>query len=106
AQGTPEFRTTIHHKYPVFAMPRTCLCGCGTAVQAGSSYISTHPIEDGKGSIAVDWVGYNDGTDRWNIRFPSEYNPYQKLEAQNIKPGDYLMLPRKFEVCETNDTPE
>ena len=100
-QGNDEvFTTTLHHKYPVFALPRTCCCGCGGIVTPGNSHIANHV----KGK-KIDWVGYN-GNNRWNIRFPKSYDPYQKLEAQDIHVGDYLMIPRKFKEVPTADTLE
>lgn len=100
-QGGIVLECTQNHKFPVFAYPRVCGCGCGGAVKNRKSFIATH-IRGNTERTIIDWVSYgSNNTERWaKRRLPSDYDPYQTLEAKDLKKYDYLMIPRKFEECE------
>lgn len=92
-QGGYKFECTTNHKWPVWAFPRECQCGCGESVDNRKSYKSQH------GRIKEQWVSYGGAcTERWSKRrLPATYNPVHKLEAKDIKKHDYLMIPRAFD---------
>jgi len=106
AQGTIALESTKNHKYPVFALPRTCLCGCGMEMHGGASFAGGHSSGFGEGKYknVIKWKGQ--GTNRWQVRVPEWYEPYKQLKAEDVRPGDYLMLPRKFKEIKTNKTIE
>ena len=100
--GGKTFEFTNNHRLPVFAQPRVCACGCGKNLkeQGGrrwKSFLSTHLDHSAPGRWFTI-VGSNAPV----ARLFGDYEPYKEMEAQDVLPGDYLMIPRKFEC---NNTP-
>ena len=96
--GGKTIVTTHNHKFPVWAWPRTCACGCGEEVVAGRSYKQRHKCRhtDKRGFVQVGakaTIGRHQ-----SAGILEDYNPYQKLEASDIRKKDYLMMPRKFDM--------
>lgn len=100
-RGGTSFTVTPTHKFPVWAYPRVCQCGCGEPVKDGSSYVGLHVSRWG---ALPEWTSYGEGSgERWDMRrVPKSYNPVQKLEAGDLRVGDYLMVPRTFDVEDTD----
>jgi len=99
--GNKTFYSTLNHNWPVWVWSRKCLCGCGQDVTQGRCYVINH----GPGSnqycesnlVLVD----GKGTHYHNRRcIPKDYQPVQKLTADELRAGDYLLIPRKFDVVE------
>ena len=95
--GGMSFECTPHHRFPVFAYPRKCQYGCGGDVNNRSSFLPLHSVGK-KGSWSIQGEKcINCGGTKIPRSFPCGYNPYQELQAQNLKKHDYLMIPRYFE---------
>lgn len=97
-RGGSSFTVTPTHKFPVWAYPRVCQCGCGEPVERGSSFKGLHVS---RWDTPVEWRSYGQrgSNERWDTRrLPSTYEPRQKLEAKDIRVGDYLMVPRTFDA--------
>ncbi len=94
--GSEDIVCTPNHKWPVWGGPRTCMCGCGQPVVNGN-FVSRHYAGRGK-EYAEHREGTPTKTNEARIRFLKGFDPYQKVEAKDIRRGDYLMLSRKFEV--------
>lgn len=94
--GTPLIKCTPNHKWPVWGGPRTCSCGCGTPIRRGN-----FEIDHGCNPNGYKYQEKHSNEPKRlygvKVRFLEEFNPYQKLKASEIRPGDYLMIPRKFE---------
>jgi len=99
--GGKEITCTDNHKWPIWAWPRLCACGCDKKVQPGKIY--AHSI--GK-SPRIKLKSIDIGRDTIKHKYiqglPEEYNPINKLCANEIKAWDYVMIPRKFNEIETN----
>lgn len=105
AFGGKKLFVTENHRFPVFAFPKICACGCGRELPKRKrpannrlvncfSFIKQHHRGSKHKSI---WKEYRDG-ESLITRVLDDYNPQQELEARDIRRGDYLMIPRKFEV--------
>lgn len=97
--GGSVLECTENHKFPVFAYPRICADGCGGVVNSRKSFISTH----GRGKIK-NWISYGSNNIKsWaKRRLLKSYNPYQDLQAKDLRKHDYLMVPRKFDELYTD----
>jgi hypothetical protein len=103
--GSPLIKCTPTHKWPVWGGPRTCSCGCGTSILRGN-YAPKHG-----GKVRSPRYKTFEGAPKRvagvKVRFLEDFNPYQKLTADQIRPGDYLMIPRTFEKAVSEGvTPE
>ena len=97
--GTPLIECTPNHKWPVWGGPRTCSCGCGELLTtSGSNFINRH----GKTPGGNKYQEKKKGQPR-RFNFLENFDPYMKLKATEIRPGDYLMIPRKFEEKNPHD---
>lgn len=120
ALGTQPLLCTPQHRFPVWATPRTCACGCNTPVEAtyeGSgrakrrAFINGHHLRmlrDAhtgrmRGGADVGWKIYSTEP---KVRAPETYEPLQTLDAKDLRTGDYLLIPRRFDALETSTTPE
>jgi len=112
-RGNKVLTFTDNHKLPVFIRPRKCLCGCGellgdrkTSSQGLMTWSSFknghHQRTDFIGRNRV-WVEYKHG-EYVSVKYPKCHDPYTTLEAGDIKLGDFLMIPRKFEKSNTKVT--
>lgn len=99
--GRGTIRTTANHKWPVWAWPRTCACGCGESVKPGRMYVSGHHGGRGQGQDYIVVLG-NQKKSKNNKKIPVGYDPIQLLHSDEIRPGDFLMIPRTFEQVETD----
>lgn len=94
--GGTTLISTQNHKFPVWSWMRNCGCGCGQEVKSGQLYKQGHYAKINKQElISVEGVGEIEGSRLKGIL--KSYNPYNKLEASQIHPYDYLMIPRKFD---------
>ena len=93
-KGCKKFIITPNHKFPVWAWPRTCACGCGKKLKKrGVLYAHNYNPKD-----KIDSIYVNDLTSNKKAkRIPADYNPLIELKAEDINPGDYLLIPRKFD---------
>lgn len=111
--GNRSLTLTDNHFLPVFMRPRTCLCGCGTLlgderyVAQGRmfwrSFVPGHHKLSERGGRDRVWKEYKHD-DKVIVRFPEKHDPHQKLMAAEVIKGDWLMIPRKFEVSDTPST--
>jgi hypothetical protein len=108
--GGKKLRITPDHRLPVWAWPRDCACGCGTAIPAGRSYAPNHATPSivlarwhpERGPMIVPTAArMTIGRDQ-SKGLPPGYQPIREMVAGAVKPGDYLMIPRTF----TEQTPE
>lgn len=83
---------TDWHKWPVWAWPRTCACGCGEEVNIGRLFKLNHYKKD-----LIDFKIVDGGKESYRQRrIPINYEPFQKLRSDELKKGDFLVIPRKF----------
>ena len=99
--GGEKFTVTSNHRWPAWVWLRECLCGCGQSVAPGRCYVNHHHPKTGGPELKI--VG---GTARNWDRIPADYAPIQKVEASELRRGDCLLVPRKFDPIETTATPE
>lgn len=101
-------RVTDNHKWPVWAWPRTCACGCGEAIDPGKGYVKDHYTRaGGRWSDVTPKLLYVDGEIAPGgkpRRIPEGYEPYQTLTSTELRVGDCLLIPRTFEEWPTADT--
>lgn len=91
--GGKKLTTTLNHNYPVWAWNRKCSCGCGQEVRAGRSWIQGHQFGTSTEQRKLKKIDAYCDESRG---IPFDYEPLQKLQAQDIKPHDYLLMPKKF----------
>lgn len=99
--GGREFRCTSNHRFPVWAYPRVCQCGCGKSVKWPNSHFAKHGARRG---FPVETRTYGPalkakatGRVRLGRRcVPASYSPMQEMRADDLRIGDYLLIPRKF----------
>ena len=113
--GNKEIVATENHKFPMFIRPRKCLCGCGELLgdkktslggcMTWSSFLVDHHQRCDHGGSRRVWVEYKND-DKVVVKYPKQHQPYRKVEAKNIKVGDYMLVPRKFDVADTPSTEE
>lgn len=116
--GTETLRVTPNHKFTVWTPQRNCACGCGEPVgYNGSGYRSafvsghhmrlgrTRNVSTGKtiAGASFDWKIYSTEP---KIRALSSYDPIKELEAKDIQPGDFMLMPRTFVERPTDIKPE
>lgn len=93
--GSPLIRCTPSHKWPAWGGPRICSCGCGTPILRGN-FALHHGRNPHGHSYRAAVPGAPVKSQGGKIRFLEGFDPRQKLEARDLRPGDYLMIPRKF----------
>lgn len=124
AVGTQPLFCTPEHKFLVFTMPRECACGCGEIPPARytrpdgtpggvrrSAFVAGHHLRlmrnektgQMRSDAKTDWKVWSTEP---KIRLPASYAPLQKIPAKQIRAGDYLLIPRKFDVVETSVSSE
>jgi len=113
--GDRELTLTDYHELPVFARPHKCLCGCGEDLgdEKGTSqgrrqwrsFSPQHHKNTLRAGRDREWIDYKHG-DAVIASFPSEHYPYQRLRADEVRMGDWLMIPRGFEVSATPSSEE
>ncbi|KKM13725.1 hypothetical protein LCGC14_1713300, partial [marine sediment metagenome] len=95
--GGKKLYATDWHKWPVWAWVHKCLCGCGQDVKPGRCFVLNHY----KASCIPSGFKVVDGGAKpyrqRQRRIPNDYEPFQKLRSDEIKKGDFLVIPRKFE---------
>lgn len=112
ALGSPSLFCTPQHRFKIWAAPRTCACGCGTPLEMTyangkprrRAFVTGHAgrrNETGQmiAGPTIDWTVY--ATDP-KVRAPSTHQPLQDVEAKDIRKGDYMLVPRKFDQIETS----
>jgi hypothetical protein len=101
--GGEVFTCTRQHMWPVFAWARTCHCGCGEPVRPGRIYVQNHRK---KGELPGESV-YVHGSRKsvTTMSIPRGHNPMQKLPAENLQVGDFMLVPRHFDEVKVDVTP-
>lgn len=97
--GAQEIECTTTHKWPIWGGPRTCMCGCDTKIKSGN-FARGHGLT-GLGKKHEYWIPTG-CTKRQKgagkpFRFLKGFSPYQKVTADQIREGDYLLIPRTFD---------
>ncbi len=100
--GTPDTRCTTTHKWPIWGGPRTCSCGCGAPIRRGNFAVD-HGCNPNGYKYKEKSVEEPRKYQGIKVRFLEGFDPYQKLTADQIRPGDYLMIPRKFKEQKPKD---
>lgn len=91
-KGYGDFFCTSQHQFPVWAWPRLCACGCGEDVKPGRAYRRDH-YRGGPAVSSLKDVDGSSGRQAGMRRIPEDYQAYQRLEAGQIRKGDYLLVP-------------
>lgn len=100
--GGKKLYATDWHKWPVWAWIHKCLCGCGKDVRPGRCFVQDHYKES---FIPSGFRIIDGGAKSYRQRrIPNDYTPFQKLRSDEIKEGDFLVIPRKFDVLEPSIT--
>jgi len=116
SEGTPEevvkltlwggrtLEVTDNHRMPVWAWPRTCACDCGEPVRPGKMFKHGHHarMRDNANTSGVLVRGGGPTAQR----LPDGYDPHREMEAGDIRAGDFLMIPRRFDAIEPTATSE
>lgn len=102
--GRDTLRFTANHRWPVWAWCRECQCGCGQDAKPGRLYVSGHNGGRGHGAGGVVVHG-NVSERKLTKRIPDGYEPMQLLPSDEIRPGDFLMIPRGFNEASSPDVP-
>ena len=100
AHGGFSFECTPNHKWPIFAYPSLCQCGCGGKVANRKNFVKGHHL----GSACIkkeEWQHFGSSHQSYRRRLLKSYNPYKKVEASEIRVHDFLMIPRTFDVVNT-----
>lgn len=103
--GSELLECTTNHKFKLWVRPRKCACGCevdltNTSGGTPRSYLSGHydfrrdPKTGRYTKDSNEWTVYSKEP---NVTLLKDYDPIKILEAKDIKRGDYLLIPRKFE---------
>ena len=96
-----KFKTTDRHNWPVWAWARKCQCGCGEDVKTlGKLYLRDH-YKTGMATGGVSIVGDPKNPMSNRKLLPEGYDPIKKMRADEIRKGDFLMMPRSFEKIKT-----
>lgn len=95
--GGRKLQVTPNHRFPVWAWKRDCACGCGEPVVAGRLFKHNH--HNRAPAVAAEARAVYG-----NMRIPAGYDPVQELPAEDIRPGDFLMVPRKFDEVDPGIT--
>lgn len=96
------FKFTTYHSWPVWAWKRDCCCGCGEAVRPGKLYVANHYKAGRYDAVPSKVIRDSQGAPLQRI--PENYEPLQRLRADQIRPGDFLLMPRKFDPIKTDVT--
>lgn len=97
--GNKTIVSTENHKWPVWAWPRNCACGCGEKVKPGKCFVQHHHERTGGryNQIELKYIDGETAIGGKPRQIPKNYNPIQKLRSDELCVGDYLMIPRKFD---------
>lgn len=93
--GGRKFRVTPNHRFPTWSWPTKCYCGCGEPVDhAGRIFKRNHR----KAHLGIKYekctAKVHEGRHPIS-RLPVGYNPNITVEAQDLKIGDFLKVPKK-----------
>lgn len=94
--GDETVDCTPNHAWPVWGGPRTCSCGCGTLIHAGN--FAPHHGTGYRGEYIVPESAPT-SLRRTKLRFLPDFDPHQRLEARELRAGDWLKIPRSFKEC-------
>lgn len=100
--GGRKYVVTKQHEWPVWSWPRHCLCGCGKAVPQGKVFalghhkrVKDYKLKHVRGSLTST-------TTQQSIY--EGYEPIKRLSSEELVEGDFLMIPRKWDVQPTDVT--
>ena len=97
--GGISLRATHKHRWPTWAWPRECACGCGTKIKPGRPFASGH---NRRGNVELlpafkhDMEVLASGKATFAKRIPADWQPFCDLESEQLHEGDYLLSPRGF----------
>lgn len=98
--GGEVFTCTTNHRWPAWVWARACLCGCGTEVRQGRCWAPNHYRPNGPKTVYKH--GSRHRTSPSFKAVPEGYDPVQKTFAEDLRVGDCLLIPRKFDAIETD----
>jgi len=101
--GGKELLCTNNHKWPVWMWPRKCACGCDRDLTAGRAFAHAMKYSSNYKLKKVD-CGRATINSKESLGIPIDYESINKISASEIKEWDYLMIPRNFEIIETDTT--
>lgn len=99
--GGREINCTPNHNFPVWKWSRKCFCKCGEIVRPCKRYKKGHWSPNVDKGVFVSGQSEDSKIARY---IPSDYNPIQKLRAEEIEVGDFLIIPREFEQVDSDLT--
>lgn len=97
--GGKRFLATREHRWPVWAWLRKCLCGCGGDVRQGHLWIAGHARGRRIRSVKIRASVATSAAYR---AIPAGYEPQQRLRSDELRAGDFLLIPRRFASDEGN----
>jgi hypothetical protein len=102
--GGRELRLTPNHKTPVWAWPRECACGCREAVVTGRSFLAGHAGGVSHKGVIVPIAAKLTIGGNTTRGLPIDYKPMKRMRADEVRPRDYLMIPRRFEAIQPKES--
>ena len=96
--GRPKMYFTSNHEWPVWSWTRECACGCGSAVKQGKCFVSRHHGGRGDGQNTIKILGKDNIKAKMSKRIPQGYSPHKIMTSEDMRKGDFLMVPRKFDA--------
>jgi len=94
--GGKVFRFTENHQWPVWAWARECACGCGGEVTQGRVWTRNHAGSSGRKVRSIHVQGDKKNTASSYKAILTGYSPLRRMRSDELRPGDFLMIPRKF----------
>jgi hypothetical protein len=92
--GGKTIRSTHNHRWPVWAWPRECACGCGGQL----AKLGQRTLHGHGGAARARGVTFVDvDASSKPRRIPTTHEPHQVLPADELRAHDCLLVPRRFE---------
>lgn len=100
--GKRKFTCTPQHAWPAWSWVRTCRCHCGEPVKPGKLFKLGHHTR----VAPLEMIHVRGGKGNTPTRqcVPADYEPRQRLRADELRVGDFLLVPRRFAPIETDVT--
>lgn len=94
--GGRKFRVTPNHRFPVWQWPTECACGCGQKItSAGRAFSEQKHAAKCSHSYKKVTVPATVHHGRHKINtIPNGYDPNRTTNAENLRPGDFLKVPK------------
>lgn len=104
--GGRKFRVTPNHRFPAWMWPTECACGCGEKIKrVGRAFAKQkHAAKTGRKNYHTVECPAMVHAGRHRITtLPEGYNPERIVEAQELRKGDFLKVPRTHAISNTVD---